>query len=559
MTDPFLTTSIPNNAPHVHAEVSTSDEQKATPVEPSRDSAIPVRESSSFFTNHKTFLAFLLVMVSVVTFFLLYSKPKEDETTYMATRGTIKRYVKVTGQVEASQDANLSFQTQGSTAFVGVKIGDTVKQGTILATLTAGDAQALLLQAQGNLTNAQAKLAELRQGARKEEIAFKEQALENANNTLDESYSALPDAIHNVDATTADIVKNKFSSLFTLSNGSYTLSFSSCDQKLARDIEQKRDALEVILAKYQEKSSVITSISSVASIDSTFEQGYQAAIATNDLVSSLSNLLLLPCSLSNGYLDSYRVTLSTVKPLVTALFSDITLKRSALSNAKNLYNQAKKDLALTKAGTDPYKIQQAQAQVTQARAQVTQAQSNLDKTILRAPFNGVVSNVALTAGETAIPGKTVISIISIDGLQVEAKVPEVEIVKVSVGAVVDVTLDAYGKSVVFPATVTRINPTALQEEGVPMYKVIVTFIGKDERVKQGMTSTVNIVAQVKENVVFLPARFVHVITENTGEVFVVNAQGEREKRPVGIGIRGNEGELEITQGILEGDRIVPLQ
>lgn len=512
---------------------------------------------SSFLGNNKTYIALLVVVISTVVFFTLFSKPKVQVEVYSVTSGPIKQYVRVSGKIEASNDANLSFQSSGAVALVGVKTGDKVEQGKVLVTLSGGDAQTALLQAQANLSSAQAVLAQLRQGARKEEVAYKEQVLENAKNSLDEAYGALPDAIQNADATTADVAKNKFSSLFTVSNSNYRLTFSSCDQHLQREVETKRAALESTLATFQTKSSVISSISPTDAIDATFEQGYQAALATNELVSSLSNLLLLSCSLSNTSLDPYRLTLTSVKTIMTSLFADITLKRSTLNTAKNAYKQASRDLELTKAGTDPYKIQAQRASVEQASALVTQAKSNLSKTILVAPFTGVISNVGVSVGEIVNPGKVAISMLSTDGLEIEAKIPEVDFVKVKVGSVVDVTLDAYGKSTIFPATITRINPTASIEGTVPVYTAIVTFVGKDDRIKQGMTANVNIITENKTDVVFLPARYVRIITPVKGEVMVMH-NGTRVSKSIIIGIRGSEGELEIVDGLTEGETVVPL-
>lgn len=497
-------------------------------------------------------------MVVAIVSFALFSTPKTEQETYTTVLGPFKQYVKVTGQVQASKDANLSFQTVGAVAFVGIKTGDRVEQGQVLTTLSGGDAQASLLQAQANLSNAQAVLAQLQQGARPEEIALKQQAYDNAKSSLDQVYSSLPDAIQNVDAVTADVVKNKFAAFFIANNGRYQMSFSSCDQRLQGEIEAKRTALEDLLADFQSKSSVITAISSTQNIDTVFDTAYKAAFATNDLVNSISNILLVPCSIGNTSLDGFRVTLSGVKGTMTALFSDITLKRSTLITAKNVFNQSSRDLDLTKAGTDPYRIKAQAAVVSQAEAQIAIAKSGLSKTIITAPFRGTVSNVDLSLGETVTLGKTVISMLATDGFEIEAKVPEADIVKVKVGADVDVTLDAYGKDVLFPAKVTRINPTATTEGTVPVYKIIVTFSGKDERIRQGMTSNVQIVTESKSKAIAIPARFIKVSSTEEGSVILFN-QGKEVVKTVHLGLRGEGGLIEVTDGLFEGDILVPPQ
>ena len=511
---------------------------------------------SRFFAHHKTYTALLFVVIVAIAFVTLFSSPKTAQDTYTVAFGPIKQYVKITGQVQASKDANLSFQTAGSVAFVGVKTGEKVQQGQVLATLSGGDAQALLLQAQATLSNAEAVLAQLQQGARPEEIAVKQQLFDNTKSSLDQAYNSLPDTIQNVDASTADVIKNKFASFFIVNNGRYQLSFSSCDQRLQSEIETKRTALEGMLADFQKKSSVISAISSPNAIDSAFEMAYMSAVATNDLVNAMSNLLLSSCSTGNSSLDGFRVSLSVVKASMTALFSDITAKRTALIGAKNAFNQASRDLDLTKAGTDPYRIKAQVAVVSQAEAQVASAKSGLSKTIISAPFTGVISNADLSLGETATLGKTVISMLAVDSFEIEAKVAEADIVKVKTGAEVDVTLDAYGKDIIFPAKVTRINPTATTEGTVPVYKVIITFDGKDERIRQGMTANVQIVTESKSKVIAVPARLVMVTSTEEGSVILLNNRKQTTKT-VRLGIRGADGSIEVIEGLFEGDVLVP--
>lgn len=505
--------------------------------------------------HHKTYTAFLFVMISAIFLYSIFSTPKINSESYTVVTGPIKQYVKVTGQVQSSKDANLAFQSTGAVSYVTVRPGDKVSQGKVLATLQSGDSQATLLQAEANLANVTAVLNQLQQGARKEEVAIKEQTLQNTKDLLEQSYGFIPDSIQNVDAVTADVIKNKFSSLFVFSNSRYLLSFSSCDQRLQSEIETKRTDLENTLADFQKKSSTVTAISSTQTIDETFNLAYQATVLTNDLVNSVSNLLLLPCSVSNPALDGYRSSLSLAKTSMTSLFSDIASKRSSLITAKNAFNQASRDVELTKAGTDPYRLKAQTALVSQAEAQVASARSGVQKTMIVAPFTGVISSIDISIGETISAGKTVISMLAVDSFEIEAKVPEIDIVKVKQGATVEVTLDAYGQSVIFPATVTRINPTATTEGSVPVYKIIVTFDGKDDRIKQGMTSNIKIITESKSKATIVPARFIKVLDSTKGQV-TIHSLSEDTVRDVILGIRGEDGLLEVTEGLLPGDILV---
>lgn len=497
----------------------------------------------------------LLVCVAGFYYYVSFGNKKEVQETAKVSLGELKQYVSLTGAVQSSKDANLSFQSLGTVSSVSVKVGQFVPQGKVLAYLQSGDQEAALLQAEAQLSSAEATLGQLTQGFRKEEIAVKQQLVDNAKNSLEQSYIALPDTIRNVDATTADVIKNKLSSLFVSNGDRYSLSFSSCDQNLQSDIESSRTKIEKTLAEYQKKSSVISTISQEEDIDAVFEQAYSATVSVNTLVSTISSLLLASCSIQNTSLDGLRTTISAVRTTMNTLFADITSKRSALSISKNTLSQASRDLDLAKAGTDPYKIKAQAAAVNQAEAQVVQAQSGLLKTRIVAPFSGTISDVSITEGETVTGGKTVISMLAVDSFEIQAKVPEIDIVKLKVGANVDVTLDAYGKAVIFPATVTRINPTAIVEGSVPFYKVIITFVGKDVRIKSGMTANVNIVTESKTQALTLPSRFVEIKNEQNGSVVVVK-DGVATKKEVTLGVRGQDGLIEILSGLVPDEEVM---
>ena len=237
---------------------------------------------------------------------------------------------------------------------------------------------------------------------------------------------------------------------------------------------------------------------------------------------------------------------------------DINTKRTALTAVKNALSSATRDLNLTKAGTDKAKIRAQEALVAQAEAQVAQVQANLSKNVLIAPFNGIITKVDITKGETASAGKSSITLISSSAFQVEAKIPEIDVSKVIVGNPVKVTLDAYGSSVIFEAVVSRVDPSATMEGNVPTYKAIVSFKEIDARIKSGMTANVSIVTASKENTLSLPIRFVTVQENGTGVVQVLSGK-EKKVTKVTLGIRGDDGTIEIISGILSTDTVVAIQ
>lgn len=508
--------------------------------------------------ENKTLLAFLLIAGIGALWFGISSKQVDPIEKTNLTRGPITQIVKVTGKVKAGEEANLAFQSGGTVSYIGVSIGDTVNQGTVLATLASDDEQANVLQAKATLENAEAVLAQLTQGSRKEEIAIKQQVVESAKNTVQTTYATLPDAIRNVDAVTADAIKNKIAPMFIFAGDRYKLSFSSCDQRLQSAVEASRSTLEDTLAAFQKSSTAVTSLSQASVIDAAFNQAYLATISANDLITDISTLLLAPCSAQNTSLDTYRASLTLARTSMNTVFADISAKRTALTVAKNTLAGAERDLALTEAGTDITKIKAQQALVSQAQASVAQAQARLNKTIVRAPFTGVITNVSLIRGESATLAKTVISMISKTAFEVEASIPEIDIAKIALTNKVDITLDAYGNGVIFPATITRINPSAVFEGNVPKYNVIATFLKDDTRIKTGMTANVSIVTQNVKSAFTLPIRFVTVLDETRGTVTVEDGKITKEV-PVVLGIRGEDGLIEIISGLTESETVLAIQ
>ena len=117
-----------------------------------------------YISLHIVPLVFSAVAISGSLYYFLNSRSETTVETVHAARTTISQYVRVTGSVVAGTDAALAFQAPGSVEFVGVKEGDVVPEGKVLATLSASDAQATLLQAEATLQNAQARSGRSRRG-----------------------------------------------------------------------------------------------------------------------------------------------------------------------------------------------------------------------------------------------------------------------------------------------------------------------------------------------------------------------------------------------------------
>ena len=147
------------------------------------------------------------------------------------------------------------------------------------------------------------------------------------------------------------------------------------------------------------------------------------------------------------------------------------------------------------------------------------------------------------------------SLISDTSFEIESKVPESDIAKISLGDKAKITLDAYGSDVIFEGRVTAIDPAETVVDNVPTYKVTLHFMKDDSRIKSGMTANIDIATGQKTDVLVVPQRAV--ITKDAKKFITLsNADKTTREVLVATGLRGSDGTVEIVEGVKEGDVIV---
>lgn len=101
----------------------------------------------------------------------------------------------------------------------------------------------------------------------------------------------------------------------------------------------------------------------------------------------------------------------------------------------------------------------ARAQLEVARAELGQAQETVSRTVVRSPMDGIVDRRLVSDGEAVNPGQPLYSVVSLDTLELAAKVSAHNLSSVKIGAPVVFHLDAYpGRR--FEGEVARVEPTA---------------------------------------------------------------------------------------------------
>jgi RND family efflux transporter MFP subunit len=220
--------------------------------------------------------------------------------------------------------------------------------------------------------------------------------------------------------------------------------------------------------------------------------------------------------------------------------------------------------AQTQADTAAAQVSAQQKQIELAQAQLQGARVQLDYTIVRAPFSGVITAKAAQAGEIVSPisaggGFTrtgVGTIVDMDSLEIEVDVNESYIHRVRPGQRAEAILDAYPDWKI-PAHVIAIIPTADRSKAT--VKVRVGIDQHDSRVLPDMGVRVSFLEDASRDAAAAPLRGVWLprstVVERDGHpvVFVIDAQHARQHA---VQLGTVRGELEQVEGIPGGVSVV---
>ena len=161
--------------------------------------------------------------------------------------------------------------------------------------------------------------------------------------------------------------------------------------------------------------------------------------------------------------------------------------RAALDAALGTEAEAKYQYETSASGVNEDQLALATARLENAQAQVTAAQANLSNYVLTAPFDGVVAEVAVKAGEQVSPETRIVSVADTSAWVIETTdVTELEVVKLSVGQNVTFTADAL-PDVTMNGVVTEISGSSVLQGGDVIYTVRIAAHDVDPRLKWAMT------------------------------------------------------------------------
>jgi RND family efflux transporter MFP subunit len=190
-----------------------------------------------------------------------------------------------------------------------------------------------------------------------------------------------------------------------------------------------------------------------------------------------------------------------------------------------------------------------------AEAQARMMKISLDDAVVRAPFAGTVARRLVQPGEKVSADSSIVTLVDLRQMLLEAAIPAAEIPSVHVGQAARFTVGGFGDRK-FTGEVQRINPVTL--EGSRAITVYIAVPNLDRALKGGMFAQGELVLSSTEPVLSIPQAAVH---SEAGVPFVytyVDGKIVRNQLTLGDGreVAGDGAFVEVREGLKAGDRVI---
>ena len=254
-----------------------------------------------------------------------------------------------------------------------------------------------------------------------------------------------------------------------------------------------------------------------------------------------------------------------------------------VSQADYELSKANYDIALQDLESAKQSVEAAGFIVRSAQATVNESRENLRRTSITSPMTGIVSKLDVEKGETVLgtsqmQGTEMLRIADLSNMEVRVDVNENDIIRVTEGDETIIDVDSYSyQEKQFKGIVTHIANTAndrISADAVTEFEVRIKILnssyadlireGSNYPFRPGMTATVDIVTEIKEDILTVPLSSVTTREKDSEdeedegvdeEVVFLYDEGSARRTAVTVGISDFE-RIEVMTGLKDGDEVI---
>jgi membrane fusion protein (multidrug efflux system) len=228
--------------------------------------------------------------------------------------------------------------------------------------------------------------------------------------------------------------------------------------------------------------------------------------------------------------------------------AELAQAQASLELSRANYKRAEELLAKN-AGTIRA-LDEAQAALRNDQASVALAQARLEKTVITAPFDGVLGLRQVSVGQYLDPGDAIVNLENIDPLKVDFRVAEIYFAVVKVGQPIEIAIDALAAES-FLGDVYAIDP--LIDVNGRAIVIRARIPNTDGRLRPGLFARVNLIYESRERVLFIPEQALIPQGEEQSVFRVVDGKATMTKVTIGERVGAT---VEIRDGLAEGELVV---
>lgn len=517
--------------------------------------------------KHKFYTSIIFILIIAVGYFA-YTKSTASVGTVEYVFGKVKKgdvvsTVGGTGQVSASSQLDIKSKVSGDIAKIYVKTGDLVKAGDPIMDIDAHDALI-------SLQNARISMAKLTQPAdnvsrlqTENALADAVQSYKESNDSLAKSYDDGFSTMANTFLDLPDIISG-LKNLFYGKSGFLNVGTDVSDQARTyiRDASVPFDAVEVKYDEVYLKYKNTSRTSATSTIENLISTSYELVKEIADVTKLTKNAIDYLKDHDKNPNDSAAITaqtnISSWTSKVNTHLLDLLSVTNDIDNAKtgivsSKRNVEEKNEALTKLvkGADPLDVQSA-------RLDLQEKEYAYRNYFIKAPFDGVVAKLSVRSTDSVSSGAVLGTIV---GSQMMASISlnEVDVLKVKPGQKARITFDAIDGLVVM-GSISEVDLVGTVTQGVVSYGVNISFDKTDERIRSGMSVSVNIVTDDKRDVLVVPNGAI----KNRGNKSFVEVKDMENSSKSSTTLKqvavvpgvSNDVVTEVVSGLSEGDEIV---
>ncbi len=503
------------------------------------------------FFKQKRIIIFLILILIVGGFFgykSLFSKGNEASyVTAAVGKSTIIVSVSGSGQVASSDEIDVKPKVSGEVVYIGAKENQEIKAGTLIAQLDTRDAEKSVKDAEIDLAKAKLDL----KNAEETKGESLTEACEDGLNVLTNAFNDLSPVIPNLETMFTESSYNGdqndidyYMRIVKSYNSAYQLSYWQ------GGVEDKYLSIKKQFKVLQTDYSGVIQSSPCDQIETVINDAYDIAKTMSEFVRQTYNLVQNYQSLleeegiispiDSDSTDSQFTLLGTYTSSVVGAVNDLSSAKKAITDAKEKLSESDLD------------IETQNLKVKQCQFALADAQKSLAQHYIYASFDGLVTEVNIEYGDSISASTVLINLVTKQKIA-EITLNEIDAAKVELGQKATISFDAI-EDLTIVGKVAEIDTVGTVTQGVVTYNIKITLDTQDERIKPGMSVSVVIITEMKQDVLLIPNSAIKT-QNNIQYVEVMQEDNTIYSQQIEVGI-SNDTNTEVVSGLAEGDKVV---